>query len=422
MPRPRDETYTYDDAGNRLTATMSGSTRTFTYGTDGQLDTCTSPTCAVSYDATGRMATITDNGVSWTFAYDGDGTADQRLRGHDLLGRRVSTGSTTSTTARATGPRSARRPRAARSPRPTCATRVTPWSRSRSQAPSPGPTPPMTRAGSCEVCDPDCAIGHDLPRRLERPRRCHGALAPERRRHAHPRQQLHLLDLGHADHHRRLGLCDLGFRFLYVGASDVQWDSSFGLGLLLHARPDLQPGRSGASSSRTRRRADGNLYRYAGNSPVTKADPSGTFGSSVNPNPLEWYRCLVVSPWECSTWAADSAVALLIGRMYRDSWKQNAYRHCTWQCLLTAHLGKQRAETWALLHEIGAPRFNYLDFRVDMHNNYVGRLFGEQIGGLPGSRVGWAFYFCNQAWNRGWLWKADTKAQQIYWSDGRPVS
>ncbi|MEA2548007.1 MAG: large repetitive protein, partial [Chloroflexota bacterium] len=68
-----DETYVYDDAGNRTSATASGSTRTFTYGSDGQLDSCSTPSCTITYDASGRSATITDNGVSWTFAYDADG-------------------------------------------------------------------------------------------------------------------------------------------------------------------------------------------------------------------------------------------------------------------------------------------------------------------------------------------------------------
>jgi RHS repeat-associated protein len=68
---------------------------------------------------------------------------------------------------------------------------------------------------------------------------------------------------------------DLGFRFLYVGQQDVQWDNAFGLGLLyMHARhyaPALarflqpDPGQS-----------DRNLYAYAINNPCTDMDPLGT--------------------------------------------------------------------------------------------------------------------------------------------------
>jgi RHS repeat-associated protein len=70
------------------------------------------------------------------------------------------------------------------------------------------------------------------------------------------------------------GIGDVGFRFLYVGQLDVQWDDQFGLGLLyMHARhysPDLgrfiQPDPIAFESNR---------YGYAMNSPVTMSDPSG---------------------------------------------------------------------------------------------------------------------------------------------------
>jgi RHS repeat-associated protein len=69
---------------------------------------------------------------------------------------------------------------------------------------------------------------------------------------------------------------DLGFRFLYVGASDVQWDNQLGLGLLyMHARHYspllgrfLQPDPSAAEA---------NTYAYARGNPVTTVDPSGLF-------------------------------------------------------------------------------------------------------------------------------------------------
>lgn len=73
------------------------------------------------------------------------------------------------------------------------------------------------------------------------------------------------------------GIGDLGFRLLYVGAQDVQWDDFSGAGLLyMHARHYspltgrfLQPDPSAAEA---------NLYTYAGDSPVTKVDPSGLCG------------------------------------------------------------------------------------------------------------------------------------------------
>lgn len=71
------------------------------------------------------------------------------------------------------------------------------------------------------------------------------------------------------------GIADLGFRFLYVGEFDVQWDDSFGLGLLyMHARhysPAL-----GRFLQPDPDRSEANLYAYAANSPVTEIDPDGT--------------------------------------------------------------------------------------------------------------------------------------------------
>jgi len=72
------------------------------------------------------------------------------------------------------------------------------------------------------------------------------------------------------------GFGDLGFRYLHVGASDVEWDNSLGLGLFyMHARhyspligrflqPDPVDG-------------DKNVYAYAASNPVTTSDPTGQY-------------------------------------------------------------------------------------------------------------------------------------------------
>jgi RHS repeat-associated protein len=71
------------------------------------------------------------------------------------------------------------------------------------------------------------------------------------------------------------GIGDLGFRFLYVGEFDVQWDDAFGLGLAyMHARhyhPAL-----GRFLTPDPDASEANLYAYAANSPVTELDPDGT--------------------------------------------------------------------------------------------------------------------------------------------------
>ncbi|MDH4283312.1 MAG: RHS repeat-associated core domain-containing protein, partial [Myxococcales bacterium] len=82
--------------------------------------------------------------------------------------------------------------------------------------------------------------------------------------------------------HNSIG--DLGFRYLYVGAADVQWDDAFGLDLLyMHARhyhPAL-----GRFLTPDPARAEANGYAYAENSPVTKIDPVGTFALAI---PIGW--------------------------------------------------------------------------------------------------------------------------------------
>ena len=73
--------------------------------------------------------------------------------------------------------------------------------------------------------------------------------------------------------HNSIG--DLGFRFLYVGEFDVQWDDQLGLGLLyMHARhysPAL-----GRFVQPDPDRSEANLYAYAADNPVTELDPDGT--------------------------------------------------------------------------------------------------------------------------------------------------
>jgi RHS repeat-associated protein len=71
------------------------------------------------------------------------------------------------------------------------------------------------------------------------------------------------------------GFPDLGFRFLYVGEYDVQWDNLHGLGLYyMHARhyaPAL-----GRFIQPDPDASEDNLYAYTANNPVTEIDPEGT--------------------------------------------------------------------------------------------------------------------------------------------------
>jgi len=104
------------------------------------------------------------------------------------------------------------------------------------------------------------------------------------------------------------GIADLGFRYLYVGAADVQWDNQLGAGLIyMHARTYhpalgrfLQPDPA---------RADASLYGYTQNSPVTAADPSGLdpyFGHTR----AEIEFCNPVNVWNATACVKNLAIGL----------------------------------------------------------------------------------------------------------------
>ncbi|MDQ3523729.1 MAG: RHS repeat-associated core domain-containing protein, partial [Chloroflexota bacterium] len=77
------------------------------------------------------------------------------------------------------------------------------------------------------------------------------------------------------------GIVDLGFRYLYVGQFNVQWDDTFGLGLhYMRARHYatnldrfLQPDPAALEA---------NSHAYTANSPVTAIDPSGLAGGTYS--------------------------------------------------------------------------------------------------------------------------------------------
>ncbi|TAL11121.1 MAG: RHS repeat-associated core domain-containing protein, partial [Chloroflexota bacterium] len=105
------------------------------------------------------------------------------------------------------------------------------------------------------------------------------------------------------------GIPDLGWSRLYVGRSDVWWDNAFGAGLLyMHARtysPTL-----GRFLQPDPIAAEGNLYAYAGNSPVTKADPSGLKPSGGH---IQHRIKVVPRGYEAANGAAATAIGIGLG-------------------------------------------------------------------------------------------------------------
>jgi len=265
-----DESYTYDDTGNRLTAAG----RSFTYSAEGQLSSCTTPTCTVSYDSAGRTATLTDSGTSWTFQYDAEGrlvtacksttctgSIDTVAFSYDGEGHRTTIVTT-----------------------PAAGTPVT--------------TTDFRYHGNAVVSEVvNGTIVRDFV--VDEAGTIRKVIVPAGQTDAGTylvvwnghgdatglwRQNVDgTLTLSNsytyttwgapttATHN---GVSDLGFRYLYVGAADVQSDNTFGLGLTyMHARHYshalgrfLQPDPA---------RAENNRYGYAANSPVTKSDPTG---------------------------------------------------------------------------------------------------------------------------------------------------
>ena len=256
-----DETFTYDDAGNRLTAPAT----TYTYSPDGQLQTCSSGCGTVAHDSAARVSSL--NG--WTFSYDSDGrlttatsAAGSVTYAYDGEGHRTSiaetpTGlGTTTTSFRYEGDAIVEE---------SVAGTVTRSYTVDDAGTIRKMTIPVGQTGAGTYLVTWNGHGDALGLWLQN---ADGSLT-----------------LANSYTYSTWGAptttvatgTDLGFRFLYVGASDVQWDNSFGLlGLIyMHARHYspvvgrfIQPDPS---------RAEANPYTYANGSPISRTDACGTF-------------------------------------------------------------------------------------------------------------------------------------------------
>jgi RHS repeat-associated protein len=402
------EAYTYDDAGNRLTA---GST-SFSYDAQGQLASC-SPSCGtIAHDDTGR----TSQWNGWHLTYDGEGrlasackvsgcaSGDMVTMRYDADGRRVELVT-----------------------RPNGQAAVTTTFRYQGSSIAQeyvGTSPVLSRTyvtdeagGIVKFCDPDCTGSN--PQYLVTWNGHGDALALWR---INADGTLTLANSftyttwGAPTTATHNGIADKGFRFLYVGRYGVAWDNALSLGLhhmgARHYSPSLgrflQPDPSALED---------NLYRYAANSPATGADPTGLdvledVLRRLNLNPRERARCrgnlLECAVWGRESWFATEEAKSRFGRSVFTDGLGDAYRHCLWQCGLTARLGARRAESWGDIHEAqgNVSGREALARLMDQRNNRTGRRLGSIIPGwAPLILVRQAQKaFCRRALSNGSLW------------------
>jgi RHS repeat-associated protein len=133
-------------------------------------------------------------------------------------------------------------------------------------------------------------------------------------------------------------IADLGFRFLYVGTADVQWDGAYGLDLLyMHARsysPSLgrflQPDPS---------RSDPGLFAYTGNGPISKVDPSGNCTAVIAPL---WPFGTAIAGLTCSPIIISAAIVLISAAIVAVAVKSDTVR----QAARTAQNSYEWGKAW----------------------------------------------------------------------------
>ncbi|WP_326762904.1 DNRLRE domain-containing protein [Streptomyces phaeochromogenes] len=122
-----------------------------------------------------------------------------------------------------------------------------------------------------------------------------------------------------------------------------------------------------------------NPYEYCSGDPVNCYDLSGNY--AIGGLLPEAAICALFILW-CADmiyithWALKEAK-----RAYKNGPKQNAYRHCIWQALLTWAVGSNLAKSLGWAHEkaAGSSAAAKRDSKADKYNNTIGRKIGGQI-------------------------------------------
>jgi RHS repeat-associated protein len=279
-----DEAWTYDSAGNRLTAPSGGVTTNFAYDGDGLLcdvEVGSAASCSggnVSHDSAGRI----ESWNGWTFAYDAEGRLVSACKsstcasGYDKLaftydgeGHRTSIVATdAASTVTTTEFRYAGDAVVEESVNGTVARRFV---TDESGAISKLIIPSGANAGTYLVT----WNGHGDALNLLRVKS--DGTTELANSFTYSTWGTPTVDGTHPNSaHANTAYGDLGFRYLYVGQFDVQWDNTFGLGLhYMHARhyaADL-----GRFMQPDPEALERDVYGYAWNNPTSRIDPEGEF-------------------------------------------------------------------------------------------------------------------------------------------------
>jgi RHS repeat-associated protein len=317
-PTAADETYAYDDAGNRTQAWVGGTTTNFAYDANGQLCAIGATTCAVPnvvYDSAGRTA----QDDSWIYTYDSQGrlieVCDLVCTGtstkvdftYDGEGHRTAIttsigGSSSTTTFRYQGD--------------AIVEEATDGIVTRSYVVDDAGAVMKVIVPSGQTDAGTYLVtwnGHGDAVSLNR-LNADGTLTLA---NAYTYSSWGMPTTTTAN-----GIGDLGFRFLYVGRQDVQWDAAVGL-FYMHAR-HYSP-RTGRFLQPDPDAEDESLYSYAADSPITTVDPAGTYREMIATSGGGGLLTVLVYIWWGGTTVASGVVTMrvaecFVGRSIAPGW------------------------------------------------------------------------------------------------------
>ncbi|MGY4393647.1 RHS repeat-associated core domain-containing protein [Streptomyces sp. TE12347] len=177
--------------------------------------------------------------------------------------------------------------------------------------------------------------------------------------------------------------------FVSVGVKPAGWTGS----LVASAAEEMKKARRAYGEQLEREYRQNTNFKYEtvpGQTKIPGAEPYDTIatGQAKKSELAVCVYILVANCWDVKQitgWSADIAAAAYPGEENEGA---NAYRHFTWQAMITAKHGAQTAEMVADAHEAYGERegHNYADHLSDLVNNEYGRQMGEKIAAAnPGA-------------------------------------